>query len=133
MNDIVERIEKIISEANQDHPLTFAALVERADSESSSYDLIVSSPWFLKEGKFRSYSYLNEKLKTQLEKEDWQEFNRILLMNPEEKFIQDLTLHANRFKNRDFTNVRAAGINLRYAHIFVAQPETAQVPLRSFN
>jgi hypothetical protein len=126
-------MENIVKEANQDHPITFAALVERADSESASYDLIVSSPWFLKEGKMRSYTYLNEKLKKQLEKSDWHDFNRILLMNPDEKFIQDLSNQAGRFKVRDLNNVRAAGINLRYAHIFVAQPASAQVPLRSFN
>jgi hypothetical protein len=133
MTDIVERVEKIVEEANQDHPMTFAALVEPADSEVTSYDLIVSSPWFLKEGKLRSYTYLNEKLKKYLNKDDWMDFNRVLLMSPEEKFIQDLSNQAGRFKVRDLSDVRAGGINLRYAHIFVAQPEAAPVPLRSFN
>jgi hypothetical protein len=121
MTDIVERMENVIKEVDDEgHPVTFAALVERADSESSSYDLIVSSPWFLEEGKSRSYIYLSEKLKKYLQKEDWQEFNRVLLMNPDEKFIQDLTLHVNRFKHTDFMNLRAAGINLRYAHVYAA-------------
>lgn len=103
-----------------------------ADSEISQYDLIVSSPWFLKEGKLKTYDYLSNKLSKHLQREDWPQFNRILLMNPNEKFIQDLTRDAERFNNRDFVNLHYDGIDLRAAHIFAAHSDSSSVKLRSY-
>src|SRR5436305_11653424 len=122
MSDIVDRIESVIKDIEREHPLSFAALVMPADSESSSYDLIISSPWFSQEGRLKSYNYLKDKLSKQLNKEDWKDFNRILLLKPEDKFIQELTDIVNRFKNRDFANLipGPAGVDLRFAHIFAA-------------
>ena len=121
MNDFFTRVENVVDEVEQEQsPLTLAALVLRADSEAQwLYDFIVSAPWMIERGKAWSYTYLKQKLSKFLEKEDWTQISRMLVMNPKEEFIQELQRMTGSL-GHDISNQRIAGIDVRLAHVFVS-------------
>ena len=124
MNEFFNRVKNVVDEVEQEQsPLTLAALVLRADSETQwLYDFIVSAPWIIERGKVWAYTYLKQKLSKVLEKEDWAQVSRMLVMNPKEDFVQELQKLADS-AGYDISNLRVAGIDVRFAHVFATHSD----------
>jgi hypothetical protein len=123
MNELIERIKRIIEEINRERgPFTFAALVDRSDNPvPGKYDLLVSAPWIGREKAF--YEYLKPKLSSELRDTEWLRLARVLVLNPSGEFLREFQQVIGPVtKDRDVQNVRVADIDVRYAHLFATQP-----------
>jgi hypothetical protein len=124
MNELAEKIKLIIEEVQRERgSFTFAALVQRADTETPwMYDFLVAAPWIGQKMDF--YEYIHPKLSRDLRREDWEMFARVLVLDPSGKFTRQFVNNIGQLEGeREVQNLRIANIDIRYAHVFASQPE----------